>query len=392
MVQVVSLVGGGGEFGGPTTVAVGLTRELSSRGHRVTLLALRVGDVGVPDGVPSSGWKVFPARRFVPGVGMLGLFNLRLAWCLWRSMRRADIVHLHAGRDLVSLVTLLLAALTNVPVVAQTHGMVRPRSSPLASLFDRVFVPLLRRARVVSFLTPDEEVDLRALLGSDAPLSALSNGLPLPPQPASRDPSDTTPTVVFASRLHPVKRVVAFAEAARILLDAGVDADFVVYGPDQGQLDRLLEIVAEMGSSGRLRYGGALGHDETLTAMATGDVFVLPSSIDWAPMALLEAMSLGLACVCTHSCGLAPAIERAEAGLVIDGDVVEIAEAVRRLVEDPALARRLGENARDLVRREFSLAAIVDDLLRCYVAVLSPATTSAATRSRPASAERKSEA
>ena len=389
IVHVVALVGAGGQFGGPTTVAVGLVRELAARGHRATFVALRQGDVAPPPGLGAEAWVTFPARRFVPRTGMLGLFNLRVASRLWRAAGTADVVHVHAGRDLVSIVALLVARLRGTPVVAQTHGMVLPRRSLPARCFDAVFLPLLRRSRPVLYLTDSEHADLLGQLGPGAQLRYLPNGLTLPdtsPAPTAR------PQVVFAARLHPVKRVLAFAEAARLLVADGVDADFVVLGPDQGDLARLLELTQDPALGGRLRYAGALDHDSTLQVVSSAQVFVLPSSADWMPMSLLEAMSAGVATVSTTSCGLAGTIAAADAGLVIEGAVEEIADAVRRLLEDVDLAARLGRNARELVREKFAITSVVDDLEQIYAEACIPAVTRATTRSRPSLGERNSSA
>lgn len=364
VLQVVTLVGTGGEFGGPTTVAVGLTEEFDRRGHRASVQALHLGQRPRSD---QGLVRTVPAHRLVPGTGYLGMFNLRLPWALWRATGTADVVHVHAGRDLVSLTALAVATLRRVPVVAQTHGMVLNRGrSWRITPFDAVFVPLLRRAAAVLYLTPDEAGTLRHLLGPRASLRPVANGLTLPARQSLR-PHGASPRVVFAARLHPVKQVLVFAEAALRLLAAGLDADFVVFGADQGDLPALLEAVRDPRAKGRLTYGGALGHAAILEAIAGADIFVLPSTADWMPMAMLEAMAAAVPCICTRACGLAPTLEANDAGVVLqDGNPEAVADAIRELLADPGLRERLGQAGRRLVEADYSVVKVAEDLLDLY--------------------------
>ncbi|MBA2560780.1 MAG: glycosyltransferase, partial [Propionibacteriales bacterium] len=216
VLHVVALVGSGGEFGGPVSVAEAQSRELVARGHRVVVTGLRRGQVRIPSGLTADQWRTFPARRVVPRSGMLGLTSAGFLRFVWHVARDVDIVHVHAGRDLVTLSTLLIAWWRKAAVVAQTHGMVAPRRHLRARLFDPIFLRLLRRAATVLYMTDSEHVDLRGQLGPSAHLRFLGNGLELPP-PRTTPPPGEMPQVLFLARLHPVKGVTAFAEMAALL-------------------------------------------------------------------------------------------------------------------------------------------------------------------------------
>ncbi|MCZ0970953.1 glycosyltransferase [Streptomyces albulus] len=147
IIHVVTLVGDNGAYGGPVGVATSQLGELAGRGHEVGLVALWRGRGAPPrtlDGVPLHARR---ARTCVPGQGFSGLFHFGLLPLLWRLAGRADVLHLHAGRDLVSLAALAAAVLRRRPFLAQTHGMVQPRRTAPARAFDRCFVPLLRARR-----------------------------------------------------------------------------------------------------------------------------------------------------------------------------------------------------------------------------------------------------
>ncbi|WP_410965051.1 hypothetical protein, partial [Salmonella sp. SAL4435] len=80
---------------------------------------------------------------------------------------------------------------------------------------------MLRDAGAVFYLTPQEREQLGAVAGPGVRLTALVNGVPdYPPARPSTEP----PEVLFAARMHPRKRPIAFVEMARTMLSRGIDA------------------------------------------------------------------------------------------------------------------------------------------------------------------------
>lgn len=373
IVHTVTLVGDDGAYGGPVSVATGQLAELASRGHDVALVSLWRGRTPPPrtaDGVPLRAHR---ARTLVPGQGFLGLFNPRLAATLWRQAGRADVLHVHAGRDLVSLAALAAAVLRRRPFVVQTHGMVQPRRSPVVRLFDRCYVPLLRRARAALVLTEEEETGLRRVLRPGGPpMIRLPNGVRVPPGGAedtggTGDAGGATGTdVLFLARLHPVKRPDAFVRMAALVRRKHPETTFTLHGADEGRLAEVLRLTAEEDLSGTVRYGGPLDHAAALRRLARATVYVLPSEAEVFPVTVLEAMAAGTPVVCTRACGLAPELERRGAALVTDGSPERLAEAVLALLEDRGLYERTVRAGRTAVAESYSIASVADRLEGLY--------------------------
>jgi glycosyltransferase involved in cell wall biosynthesis len=97
------------------------------------------------------------------------------------------------------------------------------------------------------------------------------------------------------------------------------------------------------------------------------DIFCLPSLSEGLPNALMEAMSVGLACVASRVGGVVHLIEHDRSGLLVDrGDVDALAGAMELLVTDAALRVRFGGIARATIETRFSWDEIdgrYDDLL-----------------------------
>ncbi|MFI7498476.1 glycosyltransferase [Streptomyces sp. NPDC049687] len=369
LVHVVTLVSDDGAFGGPTSVAAAQLEECAARGHDVTLVSLWRGAKGTaraPERVGDVPFVSRPARRVVPGRGCLGLMHPLLLWDLWRAMGRADAVHLHAGRDLVSLAGLTVARLRGKDFVTQTHGMVEPRTTPVARIFDRLFVPLLRRARACLVLTDRERRELSAVLGPDGPpLIHLPNGLRLSAHGTGAGTRGDH-EVLFLARLHPRKRPEAFVEMAALVHKENPEARFTLYGADEGSLPGVRRLIGDRGIGDVVSYGGALDHSAALEAYRKAAVYVLPSVLEPFPMTVLEALAEGTPVVCTDSNGIAAELAEREAALVTDGSPEALADAVGRLLADPDLRGRMAEAGRRAIDEVFSIRAVVDRLEDLY--------------------------
>jgi glycosyltransferase involved in cell wall biosynthesis len=367
LVHVVTLVSDDGAFGGPTSVAVAQLEECAARGHDVTLVSLWRGRARAAQRIGAVRFVSRPAWRLVPGQGCLGLMHPLLLRDLWRAMGRADAVHLHAGRDLVSLAALAVARLRRTAFVTQTHGMVEPRTGAVARVFDRLYVPLLRRARCCLVLTERERRALTAVLGPDGPpLVSLPNGLSLSADGAAARPRNDH-EVIFLARLHPRKRPEAFVEMAALVHKEIPEARFTLYGADEGSLPAVRRLIADRGLTDVVSYGGALEHSAALEAYRRAAVYVLPSVHEPFPMTVLEALAEGTPVVCTDSSGIAAQLADRDAALVTDGSPEALADAVSLLLEDEELRHRLADAGRRTIDEVFSIRAVVDQLEDVYL-------------------------
>ena len=150
------------------------------------------------------------------------------------------------------------------------------------------------------------------------------------------------------------------AKALDVLLDAvaAIAPDYphlylllVGSGHLQPDLERQ---AARLAISERVRFAGLLDRAATATAILGSDVFVMASRTEGLPIALLEAAAAARPIVATTVGGIPGALESpAEAVLVQPEDPRAIAQAIRRLFDDPIGAGEMGVRARARTAREF---------------------------------------
>jgi glycosyltransferase involved in cell wall biosynthesis len=173
-----------------------------------------------------------------------------------------------------------------------------------------------------------------------------------------------SPMVLFAGRLAEQKRVDDLLKALDLVQHVQPDMRTLIAG--DGPLRAQLEETAHAYHlDGRVRF---LGHrDDIPRLLAAADLLVLPSSYEGLPNVVLEAMRFRKPVVATAAPGTTEVVVDGETGLLVPiGDQVSLTRAIRDVVRDPALARRLGEAGRARVESDFTAAAMIDHFAQLY--------------------------
>lgn len=166
-------------------------------------------------------------------------------------------------------------------------------------------------------------------------------------------------------------------EACRLLRDRGLElrCDLIGDGPDRAEI---AELVTRSGLDADVVFHGALPRPRVAEVMAQADVVVQPSvptrrgSREGIPVSLMEGMACGLPVVASAISGIPELVEDGRSGILVEpGDTKALADAIARLIEDPALRERMGRAARQTVLEEFDLDGNATRLIRLFEAVAS---------------------
>jgi glycosyltransferase involved in cell wall biosynthesis len=166
----------------------------------------------------------------------------------------------------------------------------------------------------------------------------------------------------------PVKGVTYFLDAIPLILASVPDARFLIVG--RGKEQRTLVSKAErLGVAGAILFAGYCENvDDYYAAM---DVSVLTSLSEGLSITLLESMSFGLPVVATRVGGNPEVVVDGETGyLVPPKDAEAFAAKVIRLLQNPALRRRMGDAGRKRVEERFRIEHAAAGYLRVYDQVL----------------------
>lgn len=279
----------------------------------------------------------------------LGVFAAALARLGWWSLRRRGrVVHIHAtvrGSMYRKAVCVLLADALGRRVVLHVHSGPGDVASFRAGMSGRRAAALrltLRGADAVLSVSAASRDALEAAFGIGGIEVVPNAAPPVAPQPAARRREGAGAAVFLGGFANPVKGGAEML-ATLPLLEVG-EPPLLLAGP--GELPERGRELLE-GRPGD-RWLGWIEGEERERLLRSASIFVLASTSEGLPMALLEAMSRGLAIVATEVGGVPDVVgDGVEALLVPPGDPAALAAALSRLAADPELAERLGTAARE---------------------------------------------
>jgi glycosyltransferase involved in cell wall biosynthesis len=166
------------------------------------------------------------------------------------------------------------------------------------------------------------------------------------------------------ARLVPIKGVADLIHAAPIVLAEHPNARFIVVG-DGPLAPGLRALASELGIAHRCLFTGRYGDVRDL--LAALDTVVLPSFSEGMSNALMEAMATARAVVATNIPANAELVRDGETGLLVPPRCPEaFAQALCRLLADPARAAAMGTAGRRLIDEELNVYRRVEEELSLY--------------------------
>ena len=369
---------------------VELLKRLKAAGHEVEVFTSSYR--GAPDqvfaGIPVHRFRYFPRRwenltheEAAPDRMKRSLLYRLMPVCfvlagmlaIWRLCRRTryDVIHVHWP----------------LPLALFGWAAQRARSARLVTTFYGVELrwvkgglPFLkgflgwaaRRSDRVVAISSYTARELREL--ADVPIEIIPYTTSLPEVDQAPATQDGTGPVLFVGRLVERKGVAHLIEAVARLGPAAPRLEIVGDGPERPGLATLAE---RLGVASRVVFQGKISPEELQASYARAAVCVLPSVLDargdteGLGVVLLEAMNHGTPVIASRIGGIPDIVEDGVSGLLVPaGDADALAAAVRRLRDDPALARRLGEGGRRRLREQFNWPAIVRRWLDLYTGLV----------------------
>jgi glycosyltransferase involved in cell wall biosynthesis len=172
------------------------------------------------------------------------------------------------------------------------------------------------------------------------------------------------PVLGVVCELRAQKALEVLFEAAALLLVEFPTLKVLVVG-DGPERARLEEGARRLGVADTVLF---LGIRRDVPAVLTAvDVAVLSSDYEGSPLSVMEYMAAAKPVVSTRVGGVPELVQEDVHGLLVDPrDPEALAEAVARLLREPALAKRLGAEGRKRQQREFSLEAMVGRIEDLY--------------------------
>jgi glycosyltransferase involved in cell wall biosynthesis len=361
------------------------TRELSARGHQVTVCAtdVRSATERLPLETKARGidLRLFPNRSNRLAYHLQCYTPAGLHRYLRDHAHRFDVAHLHACRNLPGAIAAHYLTRYGVPYVIQPNGTAPliERRQTLKRIFDSLAGRrMMRNAAAIVAVSEAERDQLLTLGVPDRKIRVVPNPVDVHEleQRDSAEPAidgrrfrerhglSDVPLVVFLGKITPRKRVDVLTRAFAAI---EARAHLVIAGNDMGGLTATMALAADLGVSNRVHCTGLVSGRDRFDVLAAADVVVYPGEDEIFGLVPMEALLCGTPVVVAGDSGCGEVIRRVGGGLVVSGgDERALAAGITGILSAPETWRAAARTAAANVRAEFGASGVTASIEGVY--------------------------
>ena len=360
--------------GGTSASVVALSEALSTNGYVVSLYTLAEGDEPLALGsdkppfhlsmekVEESFWGRVRAVRDVS-------ITLR------QALRNTDNSLIHDNGIWLPMNRMVtkIAIRTQVPLIVSTHGMMEPWALSYKKYKKKLAWFLyqkqnLKAAQVLHATAEKEAKNLRTL-GIRKPIAIVPNGVTFPILHNFSKLAGECRTVLFLSRIHPVKGLEILVESWSKIRPEGWRV--VVAGPnDHGYMKQVQRLIDAKGLTRSFEFIGAVFGDEKWSLMASADIFVLPSLSENFGIVVAEALLAEVPVITTKGTPWKDLVDH-HCGWWVETGVEPLVAGLREAISlSDEQRREMGKRGRKLIESSYSWSKIAANMKNVYEWIL----------------------
>ena len=222
---------------------------------------------------------------------------------------KPSIIHSHGIWTMLNHWTVFLARRNKIPYIVHTRGMLMPQALNFKTIKKNIAMMLFQRSDLkfadILIATSNAERDSLRDLGFLQPIAVIPNGIDLNHfkntyNSRSDLKKDSQRTVLFLSRIHPIKGILNLIKAwANISTDGW---RLKIAGPDEvGHLKDILLLIEELNISHSVEYIGEIIENDKSRVFKEADLFILPTLSENFGIVVLEAMLHGIPVITTKA-------------------------------------------------------------------------------------------
>src|SRR6266404_3610257 len=263
-----------------------------------------------------------------------------------------------------------VAAQTQTAFVSSPRGMLSGQALQFAKWKKRLaWISYqksdLKRARVLHATSENEAKDFRQR-GLTQPVAVVPNGVDVPSQsPRQLAPDATARTLLFLSRLHPIKGLKDLVRAWAQMRPPGWRV--ILAGPDErNHRSELGALIASLNLESDFEFAGPVNDGMKWKLLAAADLFVLPSYSESFGLAIAEALAAGVPVITTRATPWGE-LELHRCGWWINTGVAALAKTLALATQSSREdLRAMGTRGRELVLEKYSWDIVAERMLSIF--------------------------
>ena len=286
--------------------------------------------------------------------------------CIFRLYRllkalKVDVIQAHMYQ--ANLFAAIAGRLAGVPVVFTTEHGRNSWKKPIHHYMEKwIISPLVNMRVAVS--RNIREVRLKSGDAPEDKITVIPNCVEIF-EKINKYETGKRLQIGTVGRLVPAKDYHTLIIAFNKLIEDGLNIDLVFVG-DGSERSRLESMVQDLNISNCVKFAGF--QEDIPAFLDKFDIFVLSSITEGIPVAMLEAMAMGVPIVATGIGGIPEVIQDNVNGLLVECRNPEmLAGAIKQLIDDNSLREKIGRAGREKIKCSFSREAICNQYEQLYV-------------------------
>jgi len=351
--------------GGPVRAIIDLSSKLAALGHNVKIITL--DDKDAPE-----EWRDNPASNpHTVRIGHMGNKGLTYSpeqrATIHDAIKDADVVHLHAIWEPMTLGVSKIVRKANKPYVISLRGMLDDWCMEQRRFKKLIYLKLgassmLNSAAAIHSTAEGELAQSKKWFPKTQGI-VIPNLLNLDPYenlPGEQIARETfpmfdtgDPVLLYLSRLHYKKGIEHLIEAIKILKDSGSPHRLLIAGDgDKAYESKLKALTKQLNLEDHVAFLGLVTGDTKISLYQAADLFVLPTSQENFGFVLYESLAAGTPLVTTKGVDTWPELQDQAQAVICDQNKEAFATTIKQLTNDPEALKARGQAGREWIFAE----------------------------------------
>ena len=373
------------QFGGIVFLAVDLAREISALGHDVTIYTT---DLDFSNG-PNKFSKELPRIEKFENFTIkrthswfsVKLFFINPSIYKQLSEDKPDIIHTIGLRSFQSIMAWLVSKKTNVPLISTDQGglTTHPFLEQSGIIFkliykiqDRFIKSVLKHSSIVCAAN-EYEKKIFLELYEKSNVEIVRNGVNLKSLVSNKNFKEhyniDSNFILFVGRFSKSKGIDVLLDAIKKIKDdlIKLNTKLVIMGVDFGYESDMMTTIKQNDLSRVIKIIKNPPREDVISAYGESQLLVLPSVWELSPLVPLESFAFKKPVISTNSHGIPYTVQHNKNGILVEPDnPTQLADAIKNLLENPDLVKKLGDEGYNFVKSECNCVSMASNVFNLY--------------------------
>lgn len=290
-----------------------------------------------------------------------------------------DVIHVCTWYSHICMTYAQIAQEMNIPCIISSWGSLLPNARKLKNsqkwIIDKLYTnKIIKHADGYQSVGTSETEEYIKLGAKPELIYRLDNPVDLKKFEIKRgtdileknDIKQEDEFLLFLGRINEKKGIELLIESFEHISKKQKNLQLVIAGSGTQQYEnQIKELVKTKKIENKVKFTGLVSDDEKLDLLESAELFVLTSHSDVHPIAVQDALAMGLPVIITHACDY-PEVEEYNAGVIVNENIIEISNSILEILKDKTQLKKMSDNAKKIIVEKFQLDVQVKKYEQMY--------------------------